>query len=91
VVGADLECLVTAHNESRLAGFLVFEETNVTSTTLLPLVRLLDELEKLGAHLEELLLRLLVGLHFNLLGQADNRLKVDILRLRCLVLQLTSA
>jgi hypothetical protein len=79
MVGADLKSLVAAHNESCLAGFLVFEETNVTSTALLPLVRLLDELEELGAHLEELLLRLLVGLHLNLFGQADNRLKVDIL------------
>jgi hypothetical protein len=64
----------------------VLEQTNVASATLLPLAALLDELEKLSAHLEGLLLGLLVGLGVNLLGQLDDRLEVDILGLGSLLL-----
>ncbi|KAI6773748.1 hypothetical protein HG531_000597 [Fusarium graminearum] len=81
VVGADLEGLVASHDQSGLAVLLVLEQTDVTSTTLLPLAALLDELEKLGAHLESLLLSLLVGLGINLLGQLDDRLEVNVLGL----------
>ena len=86
VVGADLEGLVAAHDQAGLAVLLVLEQTDVTSTTLLPLAALLDELEKLGAHLESLLLGLLVGLGVNLLGQLDDGLEVDVLGLGSLLL-----
>lgn len=49
VVGADLESLIPAHDETDLAGVLGGEETNVTGTTLLPLGVLLVETEELGA------------------------------------------
>lgn len=81
MVGADLEGLVTAHDQAGLAVLLVLKQTDVTSASLLPLAGLLDELEKLGAHLEDLLLRLLVGLGLDLLGQLDDGLEVDILGL----------
>lgn len=81
MVGADLEGLVASHDQSGLAVLLVLEQTDVTSTTLLPLAALLDELEKLGAHLESLLLSLLVGLGINLLGQLDDGLEVNVLGL----------
>jgi hypothetical protein len=64
----------------------VLQQPNITSTTLLPLIAILDELEKLGAHLEYLLLELLVGLDIDFLGEADNGLEVDIFRLWCLLL-----
>lgn len=88
VVGTDLEGLVAAHDQSRLAVLLVLEQPDITSAALLPLSALLDvdELEQLGTHLEKLLLRLLVGLGLNLLGQLDDGLEVDILGLRGLVL-----
>jgi hypothetical protein len=86
VVGADLEGLVATHNQSGLAVLLVLEQTNVARTTLLPLAALLDELEKLSAHLEGLLLGLLVGLGVNLLGQLDDGLEVNILGLGSLLL-----
>ena len=82
MVGADLEGLVSAHDKSGLAVLLVLQQTNIASTSLLPLAALLDELEKLGSHLEHLLLGLLVGLGLDLLGQLDNGLEVNILRLR---------
>ena len=78
VVGADLEGLIPAHDQAGLLVLLVLQETDVTSTTLLPLLALTVELEQLGAHLEHLLLELLVGLGLNLLGQADDGLEVDI-------------
>ena len=78
VVGADLEGLVAAHHETGLLVLLVLEQADVTGTTLLPLLRLAVELEELGAHLEGLLLKLLVGLGLNLLGQVNDGLEVDI-------------
>lgn len=86
MVGADLEGLVSAHNQAGFATLLVLQESDITSTTLSPLVRFTGELEELGAHLEGLLLELLIGLGFDFLGEADNRLKVNVLRLWCLVL-----
>lgn len=86
VVGADLEGLVSAHDESGLAVLLVLEQADVAGAALLPLAALLDELEELGAHLEGLLLGLLVGLGLDLLGQLDDGLEVDILGLGGLLL-----
>lgn len=62
VVGADLEGLVAAHDQAGLQVLLVLQQTDITSTTLLPLLALGVELEELGAHLEHLLLNLLAGL-----------------------------
>lgn len=65
VVGADLEGLVPTHDQTSLPVLLVLQQTNITGTTLLPLLALGVELEELGAHLENLLLQLLVGLDLN--------------------------
>jgi hypothetical protein len=62
VVSADLESLITTHDESSLAVLLVLEQSNIASASLLPLSRIAIKLEELGAHLEDLLLRLFVGL-----------------------------
>lgn len=78
VVGADLEGLITTHDQAGLLVLLVLQETHVTGTTLLPLLGLAVELEQLGAHLEGLLLKLLVVLGLDLLGQVDDGLEVDI-------------
>lgn len=78
MVGADLQGLVTAHDQTGLLVLLVLQQTHITSTTLLPLLAVTVELEKLGAHLEGLLLQLLVGLGLNLLGEANDGLEVDI-------------
>lgn len=79
MVGADLEGLVAAHDQTSLAVLPVLQQADVTGSTLLPLLRLLLEDEQLGAHLEKLLLGLLVRLGLDLLGQADHRLEVDII------------
>lgn len=81
VVGADLEGLVTSHDQAGLAVLLVLQQADVTSTALLPLLRILLEDKQLRTHLEELLLGLLVCLRLDLLGQADYGLEVDILGL----------
>lgn len=86
MVRADLEGLVTSHHKTRLAILLVLQQPNVTGTSLLPLGGLLDELEELGAHLEHLLLRLLVGLGLDLLGELDDGVEVDVLGLGRLLL-----
>lgn len=78
MVGADLQGLVTAHDQAGLLVLLVLQQTHITSTTLLPLLAVTVELEKLGAHLEGLLLQLLVGLGLDLLSEADDGLEVDI-------------
>lgn len=64
----------------------MLEQANVACATLLPFLILLLEDKELGAHLEELLLRLLVGLGLDLLSQADDRLEVDVFGLRLLIL-----
>ena len=76
MVGADLECLVPTHDQPSLSVLLVLEQSNVTSTTLLPFSALAVELEQLGAHTEGLLLELLVGLCVDLFRQAVDGLKV---------------
>ncbi len=78
MVSANLQGLISPHNQSILAILLVLEQTNISSSTLFPLVAVLDELEELGAHLEGLLLKFLVGLYIDFLGEADNGLEVDI-------------
>lgn len=62
MVGADLQGLVPAHDQTGLQVLLVLQQTDITGTTLLPLLALGVELEKLGAHLEHLLLNLFAGL-----------------------------
>ncbi len=86
MVGADFKGLVAAHNKTGLAVILVLQESDITSTTLLPLVGLANELEELGAHLEGLLLDLLSGLDIDPLGKADDWLEVNVLGLWCLIL-----
>lgn len=77
MVGADLQGLIPAHDQAGLLVLLVLQQTHITSATLLPLLALTVELEQLGAHLEHLLLKLLVGLGLNLLGQANDGLEVN--------------
>jgi hypothetical protein len=78
VVGANLQSFISSHDQSRLTILLVLQESNITSSALLPLVGLLVELEELCAHLENLLLKLLIGLDLNFLSETDNWLEVDI-------------
>lgn len=78
MICADLECLVSSHDQSCLAIFLVLEQSNITSASLLPFPRVPVELEELSTHLEDLFLRLLVGLSLDLLGQSDHRFEFDV-------------
>ena len=76
MVGADLESLVSSHEQSGLVVLLVLQQLDVTGSTLLPLFGLPVKSEKFGAHLEGLLLQLFVGLDLDLLSQADDWLEV---------------
>ena len=78
MVGADLEGLVSSHDQTGLAVLLVLEQTNVAGASLLPFAAVTIELEKLSAHLEGDLFSLLVRLGVDLLGELDNGLEVDI-------------
>jgi hypothetical protein len=64
----------------------VLQQSNITSPTLFPLVGFANELEELRPHLESLLLELFVCLDFDLLGEADNWLEVNILGFGCFIL-----
>lgn len=77
MVGADLQSLIPTHDQTGLLVLLVLQQTHITGTTLLPLLALTVKLEQLGAHLEHLLLKLLVGLGLHLLGQANDGLEVN--------------
>jgi hypothetical protein len=50
MVGAHSESLFTAHNDSVLAGRLVFKESNISEATLLPFfgITVVHESEQLG-------------------------------------------
>lgn len=52
VIGANLECLVSAHDKSGLAVFLVLQKTDIAGASLLPFTALTIELEELCAHFE---------------------------------------
>ena len=52
MVGADLEGLVAAHDEADLLRLLVLEQSDVTGAALLPLGRVGNESEQLGAPVE---------------------------------------
>jgi hypothetical protein len=54
----------------------VLQQPDVAGAALLPLAALAVEFEQLGAHLEDCVLGLLVGLGLNLLGEVDDGLKV---------------
>lgn len=87
VVGADLEGLIPAHHKASLVVLLVLEQTDVTGTTLFPLLALTVEAEQLRPHLEGLLLQFFVGLGLDLLRQTDDGLEVDIGGLRRFILK----
>jgi hypothetical protein len=78
VIGADLESLITTHDESSLEILFVLEESNIASTTFFPFAAIAVELEELGPHLEDLLLRFFVGLGLDLLGKVHNGFEVDV-------------
>ena len=78
MICADFQSLISSHNQSSLAILLVLQQPNITSSTLLPLIAVFDELEELSTHLENLLLELLIGLDVDFLREADNGLEVDI-------------
>ena len=88
MVSADLEGLVSAHHQPGLVVLLVPQQPHVASTTLLPFLGVTVKSEQLGAHLEGLLLELLVGLCLNLLGQANDGLEVNFGGLRSVILVL---
>lgn len=78
VVGADLECLVSSHDQPSLPVLLVLQQPNIASATLFPFSALSIELEELGSHFESLLFCLLVGLGLDSLCQVYHRLELDI-------------
>lgn len=81
MVCANLQSLISPHNQPRLPIFLVFQQPNIARTTLLPLIRLSNKLEQLSAHLENLLFHFLVRLGLDFLSEADNGLEMDVFRL----------
>lgn len=86
MVGADLESLISTHNQSSLLVLLMLQKSNIASTTLLPLIRIAGELEQLSTHVEDLLLEFLICLGLNFLCQMNDRLEVNILRFWSFVL-----
>ena len=78
VIGADLQSLVTAHDETSLPVLLVLEQPDVTCSALLPLPTFTVEPEELGSHLEDLLLRFLVCFGVNLLCKMDDWFEVNV-------------
>ena len=81
VVSANLESLVSAHNQASFAVLLVLQQPHVASATFLPFLGLAVESEELGTHLEDLLLEFFVGLHIDLLRKVDDWLEVNFRRI----------
>lgn len=79
MVSTDLQGLVTAHDKTDLLRFFVLQETDITRTTLLPLLRLLVKAEELGSNLELDVLVLFVGLDLNLVFKLDHRVKLRVM------------
>jgi hypothetical protein len=64
----------------------MLKEPERASATFLPLARLLDKLEHLASHVEDLFLGFLMCNCLDLLGELKNGLEIDILGLGRLVL-----
>jgi hypothetical protein len=78
MVGADLERLVTPHDQPSLVADLVLQQPDVAGAALLPLAALAVKFEQLGAHLEGDVLGLLVGLGLDLFCEVDDGLEVGV-------------
>lgn len=81
MVRADLERLVSPHYQSRLLILLVSEQPDIARTALFPLLAFSVKLEQLGAHLEHLLLTLLIRGRLDFFGQVNDGLKVRVFAL----------
>jgi hypothetical protein len=86
VICADFEGLIPPHHQTSLLVLFVFQQSHITGPSFLPLPGLTVKLKQLSAHLEGLLLELLVGLGLDLNRKANDRLEVEIGRVRGLVL-----
>ena len=78
MVGADLEGFIATHDETDLVGLLVFEETDVTGTALLPFLGVFVESEELGAHLEGGFFVFFVRLDFDLVFELNDGLEMRV-------------
>lgn len=90
MVCADLECLVSPHDQPGLVVVLVLQQTHVARAALLPLLGLAVKLEELCPHLECLLLLLLVCRSLDLFRKADDGLELGVFSLLNLLLVLSS-
>ena len=72
VVGADLECLFSSHQEAELASLLVLEDLGLAQPSLLPLLGVVTEPEQLGSLLKDDLLSLLPSDHVHHLWQGND-------------------
>lgn len=78
MVCADLKRLISPHHQPCLLVLAVLQKPHITSAALFPLSAVTVKAEELCAHLEDLLLLLLVCLDVNLLRKVDNGFKVHI-------------
>ena len=89
MIGADLQRLVSSHDQPSLVVLFVLEQSYIASPTLLPLSRVAIKAKELGAHLEGLFLELFVGLRIYFLCKVHDRLEVDFWRLWRIILRET--
>ena len=78
MIRTDLEGLIPPHDKACLLVLLVLQQSNIASAALLPLLGVALKSEQLGAHLEDLLLQLLVCLGLDFLGKTDDWLVVTV-------------
>ena len=82
VIGTNFQGLIPPHDKPCLAVLFVLQQSHIASSTLFPFSRVTVKFEELSAHLELLFFHLFVRLCFDLLSQANNRLEVNIWRIR---------
>lgn len=83
MVGANFEGLISSHNKASLAVLLVLEQSHITSTALLPLLRASVELEKFGTPTDLLAMHTHGGIFFS--QAVGGNLHLEGLLLRLLV------
>ncbi len=86
MIRTDLQRLVSPHDQSGLPVLSMLQQPHIPCPTLLPIPAITVEFEKLGAHLERLLLEFLVGLGLDFFGKVDDGLEVDFRRFYFLLL-----
>lgn len=78
MIRANLQRLISPHNQAGLLVFLVLKKSDITGPTLFPFPGTTVEFKELRTHLKCLFFQFLIRLDFDFFGKMYDGLKVDV-------------